>query len=234
LYAQGSQDGVENTYEVIKEKQPDPDYLSSPEPCRLIRCRFTEGLFDRIGTAAGRRFWMEKNKGNYWRFAAMIATSTIVMFCLTYLNTYEPGHIYWSETRFYMALLMGAAMAIVMLSYMSGMYKNRMLNIGIYFASTVVFLLALWLVRSQTTIEDQSWMRAMIPHHSIAILTSERAGIKDIRVRKLADSIIDAQRREIGEMAWLFNDIAKNGAAVTGVEAASRQVPVVNAGKEGH
>jgi uncharacterized protein (DUF305 family) len=68
----------------------------------------------------------------------------------------------------------------------------------------MIFAVSLWLVRSQATIDDVSWMRAMIPHHSIAILTSERAGIKDPRVRKLADGIIEAQRREIREMKALI------------------------------
>jgi uncharacterized protein (DUF305 family) len=87
------------------------------------------------------------------------------------------------------------------------MYKNSKVNIGIFAGSVVIFLLALWLVRSQTTVEDVSYMRAMIPHHSIAILTSERANITDPRVRKLADEIIEAQRREIDEMKFLIQDI---------------------------
>ena len=143
----------------------------------------------------------------YLRFAAMIATSTVVMFGLMYLNTYQLDHVFFSETRAYMALVMGAAMAIVMLGYMFGMYRNTRLNLGIIAASVAVFALALWLVRSQETVEDVSWMKAMIPHHSIAILTSERANITDPRVRKLADEIIEAQRREISEMKSLISEI---------------------------
>ena len=67
-------------------------------------------------------------------------------------------------------------------------------------ASLTVFVAALVMVRSQTFVDDTTWMKAMIPHHSIAILTSERANIQDPDVRKLADGIIEAQRREIGEM----------------------------------
>lgn len=143
----------------------------------------------------------------YGRFAAMIATSTVVMFILMYLNTYAFEHIFWSETRMWMALLMGATMAVIMLSYMLGMYDNRMVNFGIFAGSVLVFALSLWLVRSQATINDSEYMRAMIPHHSIAIMTSERAQISDPRVRKLADEIIEAQRREIAEMKYLINDL---------------------------
>lgn len=145
----------------------------------------------------------------YLRFAAMIGTSTIIMFGLMYLNTYELGDVFFSETRVYMALLMGAAMAIIMLAFMLHMHPNRRANIGIFAGSVVVFALALWLVRSQTTIEDVSWMKAMIPHHSIAILTSERANLSDPRVQELASQIIESQRREIGEMKALINDLEK-------------------------
>ena len=149
----------------------------------------------------------KEQPGMYARFAVMIATSTIVMFGLMYLNTYELDHVLFSQTRAWMALLMGATMAVIMLTFMRGMYRNARLNTAIYVASVACFAIALWLVRSQATVGDVSWMRAMIPHHSIAILTSERAHITDPRVRKLADGIITAQRREIGEMKVLITDL---------------------------
>ena len=145
--------------------------------------------------------------GSYGRFAAMIGTSTAVMLGLMYLNTYAMDHVTWSETRFYMALIMGAVMAIVMLAYMQGMYGNRKVNAAIFGGSAFVFALCLWLVRSQTTVQDVSYMSAMIPHHSIAIMTSERAELSDPRVRQLAREIIDAQRREIAEMKALIEEL---------------------------
>ena len=147
----------------------------------------------------------------YFRFFAMIATSTVVMFGLMYLNSYSLEHVYYSQTRTWMALYMGAIMAIIMLAFMLSMYKNRSLNIAIFGGAAVVFALALWLVRSQETVGDVAWMKAMIPHHSIAVLTSSRADITDPRARKLADEIIEAQDREIAEMRWLIADIEANG-----------------------
>ena len=143
----------------------------------------------------------------YLRFGAMIATSTLVMFGLMFLNTYQFDHVFFSETRAYMGLIMGSAMAAIMLAFMLKMYSNQRVNIAIFAGSAVVFGFALWLVRSQATVDDVSYMKAMIPHHSIAILTSERAHIKDPRVRKLADGIIEAQRREIEEMKTLIKDL---------------------------
>jgi hypothetical protein len=156
----------------------------------------------------------------------MIATAIVVMFGLTYLNTYELSHVRWSETRVYMALLMGGAMAIIMLAFMSGMYKNRALNAGIVVGGLVLIALGTFLVRTQTTVEDRSYMRAMIPHHSIAILTSERSEISDLRVCELAVGIIKAQRREIKEMGWLIDDIDENGPATSMSAAEQRPVPV--------
>ncbi len=143
----------------------------------------------------------------YPKFLVMIATSTAIMMMLMYLNTYAFDHIVWSETRAYMALLMGAVMAIVMLLFMLGMYTNKKANLAIFVVATSVFALCLWLVRSQASVGEISWMKAMIPHHSIAILTSERATIEDPRVRELADGIIKAQREEIAEMKALIIDL---------------------------
>ncbi|MCB0996241.1 MAG: DUF305 domain-containing protein [Acidimicrobiales bacterium] len=162
---------------------------------------------------------------SYGRFAAMIATSTVVMFGLMYLNTYAWDHVRWSETRAYMAVLMGATMAVIMLGFMLSMYKNMRLNIAIGVGAVALFAGSLWLVRSQTTVQDTSYMRAMIPHHSIAILTSERSELEDVRVCELAVEIIEAQRREIAEMDWLIADIDANGPAETADEAAARPVP---------
>lgn len=144
---------------------------------------------------------------SYVRFGLMILTSTVVMFVLMYLNTYAWEHVFFSETRIYMAIFMGATMAVIMLSYMLGMYSNKPLNIVIFAGSVIVFGFSLWLVRSQVTVSGPSYMRAMIPHHSIAIMTSERAQIRDPRVRKLADEIIEAQRREIAEMRYLIANV---------------------------
>jgi magnesium-transporting ATPase (P-type) len=167
----------------------------------------------------------QENNRHYLVFAAMIITSMVVMYILMYLNTYALEHVYWSETRFYMTFLMGAAMAVIMLTFMRSMYQNTRINPGIYPGSLVIFVGALFLVRSQTTVQGPSYMRAMIPHHSIAILTSERAEIEDVRIRELADAIIATRRREIQQMNWLLNDIAENGTAITDEEAAQRPVP---------
>lgn len=152
-----------------------------------------------------------KTPAAYIRFFAMVAAATVVMFGLMYLNTFAADHVFFSQTRMWMALVMGAVMAVLMLCFMWSMYSNLRINLAILAGSVVVFAVSLWLVRSQATVDDVSYMTAMIPHHSIAILTSERAHLRDPRTRRLAKGIMDAQRREIAEMKYLIDDIQRHG-----------------------
>ena len=161
----------------------------------------------------------------YARFAGMIATSTIVMFVLTYTNVFDVAHIHFSQERLYMAILMGSAMTIIMLGWMWKMHPDRRVNVGISAGALVVGAAAFHFSQTQAVVYDANYMRGMIPHHSIAILTSERAGIQDVRVRKLADGIIAAQKREIAEMEWLLQDIEENGVAANLAEGDARPVP---------
>jgi hypothetical protein len=157
----------------------------------------------------------------------------VIMYFLTYLNSYQIlDHAWFSETRVFMTMLMGGSMMAIMLSFMLGMYKNRTANVAIFVGAAVMMLLSVWLVRSQITVDGVDYMEAMIPHHSIAILTSERAGIEDPRVHDLSIRIIEAQRKEIKEMEWLIEDIRTNGLAETQEEAEARPVPDFSAAPE--
>ena len=141
------------------------------------------------------------NKKNYTTFFIMLGLSFVAMYITMYLNTYSIDHVYFSLTRFYMTCLGISTMAVIMLLLMLKMYKNKKKNIAILLSSLILFSSALFLVRTQKPIiGDVLWLKAMIPHHSIAILTSERADIKDPEVKKLANDIIEAQRKEIEEM----------------------------------
>jgi peptidoglycan/LPS O-acetylase OafA/YrhL len=157
-----------------------------------------------------------KKGSGYGLFFAMIATSTVVMYGLMYLNTYAMDHVFFSQTRMWMALYMGGMMAIIMLAFMLGMYSNRTANIAIFAGAAIAFAAGVYLVRSQDTVGDVAWMKAMIPHHSIAILTSERANISDPRVKELAEAIIETQRGEIAEMQRYIADIEESGDAPAG------------------
>ena len=143
----------------------------------------------------------ESNTNPYPKFLLMMAVSFVIMYAVMYLNTYELDHVYFSMTRFYMTCLMISTMALLMLGFMLKMYNDRKKNIAIIIGSVILFVSTFGLVRAQSPIVgDVLWMKGMIPHHSIAILTSEHADIKDPEVKKLAESIISAQKKEIEQM----------------------------------
>lgn len=148
---------------------------------------------------------------SWGRFAAMIAVSTFIMFFLMYQLIYSLDHAFFSVTRLVASLVMGCLMTVVMLSFMWSMRKGK----GVKIAVLVVALLAgatlLFVSRSQAVISDVTFMRSMIPHHSIAINNARKASISDPRVRELADEIIGSQVREIEEMKLLIQDIERNG-----------------------
>ncbi len=148
---------------------------------------------------------------SYTKFAAMIATSTLIMFFFMYQLVYEADHLMFSVNRFMAALVMGAVMTVVMLAFMWSMYEGKSVKIAILAGAALLGAVFLSVNRAQSLIDDTRFMKSMIPHHSIAINNARKADIRDPRVRKLADEIIASQVREIREMKLLIADIDRNG-----------------------
>lgn len=161
----------------------------------------------------------------YLRFAAMILTAMVLMYFVMFTGSWEWSHVRFSQSRVFMALTMGGTMGLIMLAWMLGMYKNLKANVAVIVASLLLIGGGIALDRSQITVDDTAFMRAMIPHHSLAITRAERFQNQDVRVCELAVEISKSQRREILEMDWLIRDIERNGAAKTREEAESRAVP---------
>lgn len=145
------------------------------------------------------------NSMSYKKFTIMMIISFIIMYVVMFLNMDSVDHYHTSATRIYMAILMVTPMAIVMMAMMGKMYPNKKTNTGIVVGAIVLFIVTLTALRTQTPISDVQYMKAMIPHHSSAIMTSKHANIKDPEVRKLADSIIASQEREIQQMEAMLN-----------------------------
>lgn len=153
---------------------------------------------------------MQKMQGmSYKKFSLMMLISFIIMYGVMFLNVDEANHIYISTTRTYMALLMVSPMAIVMLLMMGKMYPNKKLNTGIMLGAAVLFALVLTGLRTQTPIGDVQYMKAMIPHHSSAIMVSKNANLKDPEVIKLSEGIITSQEKEIAEMKAILARMGK-------------------------
>lgn len=150
-------------------------------------------------------------KMGWGRFAAMIATSSVIMFVLMYQLVYSSEHAMFSVNRLVASLVMGCVMTAVMLGFMWSMYEGKPTKLVVLIGAIVAGLALLAVNRSQALIGDVTFMRSMIPHHSIAINNARKAAISDPRVRVLADEIISSQVREIAEMKLLIEDIEANG-----------------------
>ena len=153
----------------------------------------------------------QKMQMGWGRFAAMIITSTVIMFFLMYQLVYEADHLEFSLNRFIASLVMGMVMTIVMLGFMWSMYQGMRVKVAVLVGAALLGVVLLGMNRAQTLVDDTRFMKAMIPHHSIAINNARKASISDPRVRKLADGIIASQVREIREMQLLTDDIHRNG-----------------------
>ncbi|GAB4020775.1 DUF305 domain-containing protein [Spirosoma migulaei] len=151
----------------------------------------------------------QMEKGNYPRFFMMLGVSFVIMHLTMYLNTEKSDHLYLSTNRLYMTTLMITTMAVVMLLFMRSMYQDARMNLMIILGSVALFVAALFCVRHQVFIDDKRFMQSMIPHHSIAILVSKQANLKDPEVKELARSIIEAQEREIAQMKQILDRIDK-------------------------
>ncbi|GGI07205.1 DUF305 domain-containing protein [Egicoccus halophilus] len=183
----------------------------------------TNGHEDREGRAHGHGGGHDLR--TYLRFGAMILTAMVVMYGVMFVSSWELSHVRFSQSRVFMVLTMGGTMGLIMFAWMLDMYRNTRANVAIVTASVVLLGVGVTLDRSQVTVDDTAFLSAMIPHHSMAITRSERAGLEDVRVCELAIEISEAQRREIFEMDWLIEDIERHGIAATADEATQRPLP---------
>ena len=153
----------------------------------------------------------DRTKMGWGRFAAMIATSTIIMFFLMYQLVYSADHAMFSLNRLLASLIMGCVMTAIMLGFMWKMYAGQTLKVAVLVLALIGAVGLLAVNRGQALIGDTAFMKSMIPHHSIAINNARKASISDPRVRKLADGIIESQVREIAVMKALIDDIEERG-----------------------
>lgn len=145
----------------------------------------------------------------YLKFGLMMLTSFIIMYTVMYLNVDQLEHIYTAQTRTYMTILMIAPMAISMMIFMWGMYKDKRKNYLILAVALLIGVFTYHILRQQTFVDDKAWMRAMIPHHSSAIMVSEKAQLEDPEAIQLAKEIIEAQKREIAQMKKMLSRLEK-------------------------
>jgi uncharacterized protein (DUF305 family) len=144
-----------------------------------------------------------KSKGHYGRLAVMVVLSFSAMYALMYAMVNSFDNVYANWNQFYMAGLMAAAMVVIELTVMSGMYHDKRLN-ALIAGAGVVALIVFWIfIRQQTAISDKQFLKSMIPHHASAILMCQRASITDQAIRNLchrSQGIVESQQAEIAQM----------------------------------
>ena len=145
---------------------------------------------------------------SYNALGVSLTLSFFLMYAVMFLNIDDVDHIYLSLTRTYMSLLMVTPMAVLMLLVMPSMYPLKSRNHLIMGSSVFIFIVSLVLLRTQTPVTDAQYMRAMIPHHSSAIMTSKNADLKDPELKKLAQDIIVSQQKEITQMKAILERLS--------------------------
>lgn len=139
-------------------------------------------------------------KSHYVSLGLNLTISTIVMYFVMFTMIDGLGSFYHNINMLYMALMMVAPMAILMLLMMGSMYHNKKLNLALYAGFATLFAIAFLLMRTQTPVGDVQFVRSMIPHHSGAILMCQQSQLKDQELIRLCGEIVQAQRQEIDQM----------------------------------
>jgi uncharacterized protein (DUF305 family) len=145
----------------------------------------------------------EMTRSHYRMLGLNLVISLIIMYFVMFTMIWTFGDFFNNVNMFYMALMMATPMGMLMLLMMGRMYPNKKLNLVLYGLLALVFILAFWAMRAQAIVGDRQFVRAMIPHHSGAILMCSRASIRDPEIRDLCfkpNGIVDSQTREIAQM----------------------------------
>jgi len=139
-------------------------------------------------------------QSSYRKLAISISINTMIMFFLTYVMIASANHFVVNLNRIYMALIMAAPMVIVMLLVMRSMFMNKQLNTILFVTFGLLTVLLFFLIRTQTPVGNEQFLRSMIPHHSGAILMCEQSTITDPEIIELCEEIVQTQKEEIAQM----------------------------------
>ena len=142
----------------------------------------------------------EMVRHHYLMLGVNLLLSLIIMYVAMFAMIWSWGEFVQNINFFYMALVMWAPMAVVMLLTMRPMYPNKKLNGLLYLGFAAVFVLSMIGIREQALVGDRQFLRSMIPHHSGAVLMCEKAEIADPDIRTLCQGIVSSQTSEIDQM----------------------------------
>jgi hypothetical protein len=141
---------------------------------------------------------------HYLMLALNLFVSAIIMYFVMFSMIWTIQDFFNNLNMFYMVLLMVAPMGMLMLAMMRMMYPDRRLNLVLYAAFALLFILGLIGMRDQSLVGDRQFVRSMIPHHSGAILMCREAKLSDRELRELCGSIVRSQQAEIAQMKTIL------------------------------
>ncbi|TQL47432.1 DUF305 family protein family protein [Homoserinimonas aerilata] len=144
----------------------------------------------------------------YLKFGAILLVSLGLMWVLSMSMVRSIDHFYFNLSNFWMALLMVAAMAIVMLIGMWTMFKSTKTNIALLAGFAVLAVGVFALGRTETFVGNEQFLQSMIPHHSRAILVCEESNITDPEIIELCETIVETQQEEISQMETILDRYA--------------------------
>lgn len=144
---------------------------------------------------------MKHHDHSHYKYLAIeLVIDGIIMFFVMYAMVDTTAHIHLNSNNFYMTLMMVAPMGLVMMLAMRSMFHNQKLNATLYALFIIVFSVSFYAMRTQALVGDEQFLRAMIPHHSGAILMCENASLTDPEIKALCEKIIQGQAEEIAQM----------------------------------
>lgn len=147
----------------------------------------------------------DMQRDHYRMLAVNLGLSLLIMYVAMFAMIWSFGEFVQNVNFLYMALIMWAPMAIVMMLTMKSMYQDGRLNIILYAVFALTLVLSFAAIRAQSLVGDRQFLRSMIPHHSGAILMCERSTIRDPEIQQLCREIIASQKAEIDQMKTLLD-----------------------------
>jgi hypothetical protein len=136
----------------------------------------------------------------WWIHALIMLTGSVILqvFAMPFLMADSPRHVYFSVTQGWLGAAMGAAM-VALGGFLHPLpWWAWLLCLAVCTAACAGY-------RYQLFVSDREYLRDMIPHHSMAILTSRpRISSPSPLISRLAEQIAVTQKREIGEMQALL------------------------------
>ena len=143
-------------------------------------------------------------KNAYASLAVQTVVSGVIMYLVMFVMIDRLDSFYNNLNMLYMTLMMVAPMVVLMILAMRHMFPSKPTNALLLAGAVTIFIGSFVLIRTQTTIGDEAFLRSMIPHHSGAILMCGEAKLTDPEIVRLCDGITRSQRAEIAQMKQIL------------------------------